>query len=345
MKTLAAVLCENAKPLELMEVEIPKLERGQALVKIFYSGVCHTQLNQIYGLKGADKNIPRLMGHEGSGIVEDIGEGVTKVKSGDYVVLSWLKGNGLEKKSSTYFCGDKKINSGPITTFAEKAIIAEANLVNLSREIPEEAAALLGCAIPTGTGMILNLFEDSPLKSIAIYGMGGVGSSALLGAKARGYNPIIAIDIHSSKLENSISLGATHVINATNLNPLEEILKLTEGKGVDYSIESSGNTKAMEMAFKSVKSRTGKAVVAGNVRKGEMISIDPEDLNQGRKLLGTFGGETHLDRDIPIYEKLYLEKKLPIEKLISKIYNLNEINMALDALKNGETCRPLIKLF
>ena len=345
MKTLAAVLYENAAPLDLREVEIPSLERGQTLVRILYSGVCHTQLNQIYGLKGQDKNIPRLMGHEGSAIVEDVGEGVTKVKRGDYVVLSWLKGYGIEKRSSTYMWGNKPINSGPVTTFAEKAVVAEANLAKLSnRDIPPDAAALLGCAIPTGTGMVFNLLDDIPGKSIAIYGVGGVGSSALLGAKARGYSPIFAVDISQRKLEHAIDLGATHAINARDTNPLAEIMRLTDGKGVDFAIESAGTTRTMEMAFKSLKNRVGKAVIAGNVKKGEMISIDPDDLNQGKKLLGTFGGETHLDRDVPVYERLYQDGKLPIEKLISRVYDLKEINAALDALKNGELCRPLIKI-
>ncbi len=225
----------------------------------------------------------------------------------------------------------------------ERAVVAEANLVKLRNEAtPPHVAALLGCAVPTGMGMVFHLLDEEP-GSIAIYGMGGVGSTSLLAAQVRGYAPIFAIDIYDHKLQHARSLGATYVINANRLNPLEEILRLTDGKGVDYAIECSGNARVMEMAFSSLKNK-GKAVIAGNVKSGEMISINPHELNMGKKLFGTFGGDARIEEDIPFYEQIYHQGKIPIEKLISKIYGFNEVNTALSALEKSEICRPIIEI-
>ena len=156
MKTKAAVLYETNKPLVIEEVEIPKLKDGQVLVKVLFSGVCGSQLNEIKGLKGEDKYLPHLLGHEGSGIVEEVGSKVTKVKKGDYVVLCWIKGSGLDAPSCQYTKDNIKINSGAITTFNQYSIISENRLFKIPKEVPPYVAALLGCAIPTGAGIIKN---------------------------------------------------------------------------------------------------------------------------------------------------------------------------------------------
>ncbi len=343
MKTRAAILYELGKPLRVEDVSIPEIRRGQALVKILYAGVCHSQLNEVRGFKGQDAYLPHLIGHEGSGLVEAIGEGVTKVKPGDYVVLTWIKGKGLDATGIKYNFGNCAVNAGPIAIFTEKALVAENRLVPISAQTPADIAALLGCAVPTGAGMVFNLLDDTPNKSIAIYGIGGVGSSALLAAKTRKYKPIIAVDIHDSKLSHAVLLGADYTINASQVNTLDEIMRITEKKGVDFAIESSGIPKAMELAFRSLAHK-GKAVIAGNAKKGETITLDPQGLNMGKKLLGTWGGETDPDRDIPMYEELYTKGLFPLEKLLTRTYTLDEINMALEDLENGKLCRSVIKL-
>ncbi len=343
MKTKAAVLYETEKPLRIEEIEIPELKEGQVLVKVLYSGVCHSQLNEIKGLKGNDPYLPHLLGHEGSGIVESLGGGVTKVKQGDYVVMTWIKGSGIDAPSTIYRLNGKNINSGAITTFSERSVISEDRLVKITEKIPGDIAALLGCAVPTGMGMVFNNLEEDPDKTIAVYGVGGVGSSSLIAAKSRGYKQIITIDIHDHKLEKAVELGATHTINARNENVIEAVKRITEGVGVDYAIESSGVKEIMETAFESLRNN-GKAIIAGNAKAGTKISIEIAGLNQGKKLLGTWGGETVPDRDIPMYEGLYLERKLPLDKLVTKTYRLEEVNHALDDLKKGELCRGLIKL-
>ncbi len=347
MKTKAAILYEQNKPLLIEEVEIPELRNGQVLVRMLCSGVCHTQLHEIKGEKGYDPYLPHLLGHEGSGLIEEVGEGVTKVKKGDYVAMTWMQGKGINAQGSKYKIGDKEINSGAITTFSYMAVVSENRLVKIDKKTPPDIAALLGCAVSTGVGMIENYFDEDKNKTIAIYGIGGIGSCALLGAKNRGYNKIIAVDIKKNKLDHALELGATHVINSLEKNPVEAIKEITQGKGVDYAVESSAVGKVMESAYESLAAG-GSLVIAGNAPKGTKIAIDTVGLNQGKKIFGTWGGylspnNVEPDKNIPRYEKMYHEGKLSLKKLITEVYNLNEINQAFDDLKEGRLCRALIR--
>lgn len=361
MKTKAAVLYEIDKPLVIEELELPPLKEGQVLVKILFSGICHSQINEIKGLKGEDKYLPHLLGHEGSGIVEEVGEGVTKVKKGDYVVLSWIKGEGLNNPSSQYLKDDLIINSGAITTFNQLSVISENRIFKIPHEVPPKVAALLGCAIPTGAGIIKNELklrrdenessenesnengsnESEESKSIAIFGIGGIGLSALLYAASLNCKKIIAVDINEKKLEFAKELGATKVINPVQEDPIEQIKELTAGKGVDYSVESSGVRKVMETAFSAINDQ-GTTIIAGNLKFGEKIAIDPFDLIKGKKIFGTWGGKTKPDEDIVYYAERYLQGELKLEKLISKVYPLDEINEAVKDLEEGKVIRALI---
>lgn len=345
MKTIAAVLYEVNKSLKVEELSIPELKAGQVLVKVAFSGVCHSQVNEISGLKGEDKFLPHTLGHEGSGVVEGIGEGVKKVKVGDHVVLTWIKGIGADITSSKYTdnngCG---INSGAISTFLTRAIVSENRVVKISDNMPLKEAALLGCAIPTGAGIIIRTIKRTGVNSIAIFGLGGIGLSALLAAKMKGAGTIIAVDIVVEKLEKAIQLGATHVINARERDVLSSIMEITSRKGVDYAIECAGKRESMEIAFKSVRDKGGICVIAGNLPQGEKISINPFDLIKGKQITGTWGGETEPDTDIPMYVDLYLSGKLKIDKLGSNIYSLSDINKAFENLKNGIDGRLLIDM-
>ncbi len=314
MKTKAAVLYQTGKPLVIEELEVPQPQNGQVLVKVAFSGICHSQLNEIRGRKGVGKFLPHTLGHEGSGVIEDTGPGITKVKRGDRVVLSWIKGKGIDVPAATYFKDKSKINSGAISTFLEHALIAENRLVPIKKEMPLEAAALLGCAIPTGAGIVINTLQAKPGSSIVIFGAGGVGLSAILAAGLVKCNPIIAVDIYDHKLETAKEMGATHTINALKEDPVKAILSLTGGKGVDYSIEASGAKQAMEAAFLSIAS-TGTTVIAGNLERGEKIATDSFDLIKGKRIIGTWGGETKPDTDIPLYVEHYLSGKLKLDKL------------------------------
>lgn len=341
MKTKCAILEQCNSPLKIKEVEIPILKEGQVLVKILFSGICHSQLNEIKGLNGEDKFLPHLLGHEGSGIVEEIGPLVTKVAKSDYVVLSWIKGNGLDCPSSRYFCDNKSINSGAISTFSQYAVISENRLVKILSSLPPQVAALLGCAIPTGAGMIKNQININSKHTVAIFGVGGIGLSALLYATSQGVSTIIAVDINQKKLLLAKELGASHIINAHTHNTLEEIQKITNGNGVDFALEATGVKGAMESAYASIKDQ-GNVILAGNLKKGETICIDPFGLIKGKKIVGSWGGNSNPEIDIPYYVQLCLQQKLRAEKLISRIYPLTEINQAFADLEAGEVIRALI---
>jgi S-(hydroxymethyl)glutathione dehydrogenase / alcohol dehydrogenase len=344
MKTKAAVLFECNQPLRIIEIEIPKLKPGQVLVDIAYSGVCHSQLNEINGLKGEDKYLPHTLGHEGSGVVLGIGAGVKKVKPGDNVVLTWIKGVGADVPSMVYQSCEGPINSGAISTFMEKTVVSENRLVPISKKMPLKEAALLGCAIPTGAGIVINNAKIKREDSVAIFGVGGIGLSAVMAASAIGLEKIIAIDVEEKKLELSKQIGATHTINASEKDSIIEIDQITVGKGVDYAIESAGRKDTMELAFQSVRNGGGKCIIAGNLPSGEKILIDPMDLIRGKNIAGTWGGETDPDKDIPEYVEWYQSGKMNLDKILTNDYPIEDINRAFDDLENGKVGRASVKL-
>ncbi|MFH1856431.1 MAG: zinc-binding dehydrogenase [Candidatus Omnitrophota bacterium] len=345
MKTKVAVLCQVNEPLRIEELTLPELKPGQVLVKIAYSGICHSQLNEINGLKGEDKFLPHTLGHEGSGVVEAVGAGVKKVKKGDRVVLTWIKSSGCDVPSVRYGRRDGSfVNSGAISTFLTKAVISENRVVKISDEMPLKEAALLGCAVPTGAGIVMNTLKVCSGDSIAVFGIGGIGLSALLAAKFAGASIIIAVDISDNKLEQSLKFGSTHTINAKDKSAVSEIMEITSGIGVDYAIEAAGKKESMENAFQSVRDNGGLCIVAGNLPQGERISINPFDLIKGKRIVGTWGGETHPDMDIPEYVKLYLSGKFDFGKMITHIVKLENVNEAFDLLKSDKTGRVLIEL-
>jgi S-(hydroxymethyl)glutathione dehydrogenase/alcohol dehydrogenase len=344
VKTPAAVLINIGQPLEIMELEIPELKPGQLLVDVEYAGVCHSQLHEVRGGRGPDNYLPHTLGHEGSGTVMKTGPGVEKVKPGDKVVLTWIKGEGMDVPGTVYNSEIGKINSGAISTFVKYTVTCENRVVPLQQNMPIREAALLGCAVPTGAGILINTVTVKPGSTIAIFGVGGIGLSALLAAVMLKASQIIAIDIVSAKLDEAKKLGATHVINAKQENVLDKIKEITGGAGVDNAIEAAGRPETMETAFQSIKYNGGLCVLAGNVKFGEKISLDPFDLIKGRKIIGTWGGETQPDTDLPKYESLFLSNELPFGKLVSNEWSLKNINEAFDALEAGEVSRALINL-
>lgn len=334
MKTKAAVLYKLNSPLVIEELEIPQIQPGQVLVNIKSSGICRSQINEINGLKGDDKYLPHLLGHEGAGVVVDIGQNVSKVKKGDHVVITWIKGKGLKAGPVKYLKNKKVINSGPIATFTKYSVISENRIVKISKDISFELASLLGCAIPTGAGIIINTLKNIKMNSIAVFGCGGVGGGAILGAKMRGINKIIAVDINPAALSYSKKLGASDTIKFQTETIVDQINKLTPG-GLDAAIEASGNKIAMEKAIESVKDN-GAVVIAGNIKYNEKISINPFDFIKGKRILGTWGGETDPDRDIHFYISEYKKGKLKLENMIGGRFKLNEINNALKLLEEGK---------
>ena len=343
-QTEGAVLFSPDRPLGVVSLSLPDLKPGQVLVDVSFSGICGSQLLEVRGKRGPDPHLPHALGHEGSGRIVDVGTGVTKVKPGDTVVLSWIKGSGADVSSTIYTGPKGPVNSGAISTLVRRTIISENRVTPISNKMPLREAALLGCAVPTGAGAVMNTAKIHSDSSIAIFGVGGIGLSAVMMANLMNATTIIAVDVLDYKLELAHKLGATHLINASQQEPSVVIPEITRGQGVDYSIEASGRQEAMEMAFKVVRDNGGLCVLVGNLSYAEHISLDPFDLIRGKRIVGTWGGETQPDRDIPIYVDLYVSGKLDLSALITHEYRLHEINQAFDDLQQGKVGRALVSM-
>jgi S-(hydroxymethyl)glutathione dehydrogenase/alcohol dehydrogenase len=343
MKTTAALLVQTGAPLVLAEIDIPALKPGQVLVEIAYSGACGTQVMEWRGDKGEDKWVPHCLGHEGTGTVLETGSAVTKVKAGDKVVLSWIKGSGIEAGGAVYAWGEKKVNAGGVTTFQRHAVVSENRLTLLPAELPMDLAVLLGCAAPTGMGAVYNVLKAQPGDAVAVFGTGGVGLHAVMAAALVGAMPVIAIDPNPTRRALAPLYGASHVIDPAAADALTEIKKIIP-QGVDIAVESSGVPAAMEMAVNATRQQGGRAVVIGNARQGAMLSLNPSVFNQGKSLMGTWGGDSVPDRDYGRYARLLGAGRFPVRNLLSKPYALEQADQALQDLASGTIGRPLIDM-
>jgi S-(hydroxymethyl)glutathione dehydrogenase / alcohol dehydrogenase len=337
-----AVLWKTGEPLSIEnDIKIPDLNEGQVLVKMSFSGVCRSQLMEVRGLRGEDKYLPHLSGHEGCGEVIEVGNSVTKVKVGDWVILGWIKSSGKDSKGAIYECKGVKINSGPVTTFSSFSIVSENRVVPLPKGVPKDIAVLFGCALPTGAGLVLNEISANDGDSIAIIGLGGIGLSALMATKVLNFRSVIAIDISDEKLETAKLFGASHTINSLTEDVNQRVLDITDCNGVDYSIEAAGETRTIQLAF-SIINNEGKCIFASHPPKGELIEIDPHDLISGKTIKGSWGGGANPDNDIPRLANIYKQGDLPLEMLINKVYGLDDINQALEDLEKYRVFRPII---
>ena len=343
MKTTAAILVELGKPLELADIDIPALKPGQCLIEVAFSGVCHTQVGEARGHRGEDKFLPHCLGHEGSGYVREVGPGVTRVKPGDAVILSWIKASGMDVPGCVYEWNGRKVNAGGITTFSNFSVIAENRLTVIPEGLSLRHAALIGCAVPTGAGVVFNTAQPKPGQSVVVFGVGGIGNCAVAAASVSGCVPVIAVDINPDKLALAKKFGATHTIDSKQSDAVAEIQKLVKG-GVDFAIEATGVPAVMRQALACVRQQGGTAVVIGNAKFGDKLELDPRELNMGKRLLGTWGGDNVPDRDYPRYARLMASGKLDLEPLLGKSYSLAEVNAALDDLEHGRAARPLIQM-
>ena len=340
----AAVLYEVGQPLCVEELEIAGTGPGQVLVEIAFSGVCRSQLMEARGGRGVDPWLPHLLGHEATGTVVEIGDGVTKVGPGDRVVLTWIRSSGQEVGGGKFCKGSRRINAGPITTFGTHAVVSENRIVPLPEGVPLDVGVLFGCALATGAGMVMNELNPEPGSSIAVFGMGGIGLSALMATKLFECQLVIAVDVSDAKLQTATEFGATHTIDARTQDPVEAIRALTDGRGVDYSLEAAGATHTIEQAFASVRKHGGKCLFASHPDSGHRIQLDPHDLISGKNIAGSWGGASQPDRDIPILARLYREGRLPLERLLTKRYSLADVNQALDDLESHQVFRPLLAM-
>ncbi|MCX7177191.1 MAG: zinc-binding dehydrogenase [Proteobacteria bacterium] len=339
--TKAAVLEELGKPLVIKIIELPELLPGQILVKVFFSGVCRSQLMEVRGGRGPDPWLPHLLGHEGSGQVIAVGEGVTKVGTGDEVVLGWVKGEGLDAPGAKYRCDGQMINSGRVTTFCNHTIVSESRVVKKPPDLPRDVAVLFGCALPTGAGMIFNELQPTIGSSVVVLGLGGIGLSALMALRAFDCSHVIAIDLSDEKLALAKDCGATHVFNPLRDNVIDRVLKLTAG-GADACVESAGTVASIELGFALIRKGGGKLLFASHPPEGETIRLAPHELISGKQIAGSWGGGSMPDRDIPRMHKIFCDGNIPLNRLLSRRYRLEEVNQALGDLEAGTVFRPLI---
>jgi len=344
MKGLAAILVQQKAPLALEEIEIPRPIVGQVLVKLLCSGICGSQIGEINGVKGPDRFIPHLLGHEGSGIVMECSEGVRTVKPGDKVVLHWRKGTGLEATTPVYNSKIGKVNAGWVTTFNEYAIISENRVTPIPKDFDSEAAALLGCAVTTGFGVINNNAHLKIGQSIAVFGAGGIGLSIVQGAALVSANPIIAVDLFDNRLALARNLGATHAINSTQADAEAEIPKIVGNGGVDVAVDNTGDVSVIEMAYRLTSAR-GRTILVGVPPKASTASIYTLPLHFEKVLTGSHGGESQPHLEIPNYVCLCNAGKLNLSACIGKRYNLTEINQAIEEMRSGAIAgRAIIRI-
>jgi len=333
--TKAAILTELRKPLILAEIEIPQeLKVGQVLVKIHFSGICGSQLGEIDGAKGEDKFLPHLLGHEGSGTVVAIGPGVKTVSLGDKVVLHWRKGDGIESEPPIYNWKGTKVNAGWVTTFNEFAIVSENRITTIPKDSEMDVAALFGCAVTTGFGIIENNAKLKIGESVVVFGAGGIGLNVVQAASLVSAYPIIAIDIFDNRLALAQEMGATHLINSRDKS-VEEISKLIRSiTKVDVFIDNTGNPQIIELGYNILKPQ-GKMVLVGVPKKGNNINIFSLPMHFGKSIIGSHGGDGLPQIDIPRYHNLYRMERIKLRELVTDQFTMEEINKAINQLRDG----------
>ena len=322
------------------KINFPSLRNGQVLVKIIYTGICKSQIYEIFGGRDNKKYIPHMLGHEATGIVIDKAKDVKKVKKNDRVILTWLKCSGIQATNPKYFNGKKIINSGSVTTFSSQAIVSENRILKLPKDISFRKGVILGCAFPTGAGMIINNISKFKNKKIAFVGLGGVGVSALLASLNSNLEEIYGFDIDKKKinfLKKNIKSNKIIFSNFTSIN------KKKFTNYFDFVFETSGSIKGIEDAFKILNYK-GKMIFASHPHRGKKIKIDPFELIKGKKIFGSWGGDINYEKKSNEIFKLFRKIENYESIFNEKIYKFENINKAIKDLKANKVLRPIIKL-
>lgn len=367
IKCKAAIAWGPGQPLSIEEVEVMPPQAGEVRVRIVATGVCHTDA---FTLSGEDPEgvFPCILGHEGGGIVESVGEGVTSVKVGDHVIplytpecgeckfcksgktnlcqkIRATQGKGLMPDGTTRFSKDGQ----PIyhymgtSTFSEYTVLPEISIAKVDPAAPLEEVCLLGCGVTTGIGAVMNTAKVKEGESVAIFGLGGIGLSAVIGARLARAGRIIAIDINESKFELARKLGATDCINPNDYDkPIQEVIvELTDG-GVDFSFECIGNVKVMRAALECCHKGWGESVIIGVAGAGQEISTRPFQLVTGRVWRGSAFGGVRGRSELPSYVQRYMQGEFRLDDFITHTMGLEQINEAFDLMHEGKSIRTVI---
>jgi S-(hydroxymethyl)glutathione dehydrogenase/alcohol dehydrogenase len=361
----AAVLYEANQPMVIEDLALDSPKAGEILVRIAATGICHSDYHVIDGSwhgKGYPK--PVVLGHEASAIVEAIGPSVTMVKPGDHVILSFVptcgrcrncvRGephlcNGMDSPAGTMpdgtrrlHLGDREINHfGRMSSFAERSILHESQAIPIRSDMPLDRAALIGCAVMTGVGAVLNTAKVEPGSTLAVFATGGVGLNVIMGGVLASASRIIAVDLLDNKLEYARTVGATDTVNSSRVDPVEAIKEITGGEGVDYAFDAIGLPKVSRQAY-DVTRNGGTTVVVGMAPTGAEIPIPATIAGASKTVKGCFYGSTRPSTDFPRLVDFYLSGRLKLDQIISRRYRLDQINEAFQALARGDNARGVI---
>jgi S-(hydroxymethyl)glutathione dehydrogenase/alcohol dehydrogenase len=340
MKTLAAILVEQRKPLVLDEVEVPALEFGQVLVEVKVSRICGSQIGEIDGVKGPDKYLPHLLGHEGGGIVREVGPEVTHVKPGDHVVLHWRLGAGIQARPVHYKLGKKIINAGNITTFQQFTVVSENRLTAIPSDVNFEVAALLADTLTTGFGAVARNAKVEIGEAVVVIGVGGIGLGTVLGAHLAGAHPVIGVDVHDHKLVKAREFGATHTINSRTENLVDAVQRILGGPA-DAIFDGTGNPAVIEQAWK-ITGPKGRLVLVGVMSHDRQFSVNTLPMHYGKTLIGSEGGMSRPLTDIPRLLRMMEAGRFDPRKFVTHRCNLTDVNSAITTMRAGESVHTMI---
>ena len=332
----AALLEKITDPLAIREVGLSELEVGQVLVKVLVSGLCGAQLHEIRGHKGNEKFLPHLMGHEGCGIVEEVGPGVTTVKVGDKVVMHWRPGSGIESTFPKYLLGDKWISSGKCTTLSEYSIVSENRVTTVPQDTPEDLCAILGCALTTAMGIIDNEADLKFGESVAVIGCGGVGLNLIQAAALKSACPIVAIDCSESKKDLVFTAGAS--VFAAELKEL--------GDKYDVIIDTTGIPGVISDAITHLSGK-GRMILVGQPAPGRGVEVmNAVNLFNcvAQSIMATKGSKSYPAEDIPRYVRMHQEGILDVKQFVTHRFKLDQVNEAFDLLRSGNAGRIIIEI-
>lgn len=343
-KNIAAILNRQKKDLLLVDLEYPNVPKNYVLVKMLYSGICHTQLNEISGILGKDRFIPHCMGHEGVGEIVNIGQGVRKFKINDKVVVSWIKKKTNKKVLPTFYKNkSNKINTGGCNTLLNYSLVSDDRIFKMNKKNKHlRESVLLGCALPTASNAILNNSSIKKKSKIMIMGMGGLGYASLLVLNYLKCENITCVDNNKKKLNlvNKRKGVNFKLINTTNL---EEFASLNKDS-FDLIIDCTGSKKLIEKTFSLCKRFIGRFIIIGNTKLNEKISLNAWDFIFGKTFTGAWGNGGTTMKNFEINEKILIDQIKNVKKILPRTnYKLNNINKAINDFKNGKVLRPIIK--
>ncbi len=357
----AAVLNQANEPLSIEELDLPALGPTHVLVRLAASGVCHSDWHVIKG-DWPDVAVPTVLGHEGSGVVELVGDAVVGIQPGDHVILNWQpscgrcemcqrgypnlchRGPDLTTNPVRPATGERINKFIGLGTFGTHTLVPHESVIVIDPDMPFEQASLIGCAVMTGVGAVINTARVKPGRSVAVFGCGGVGLNCIQGALLAGAEPIMAVDIYDHKLEMARQFGATHLVNARQEDPVQRIVEITDGHGAHYAFEAVGLSGETYRQSIECTRRRGVTVFVGLTAYGVPIELESMMLYYEKTVMGTRYGTARPHIDFPRLIRLYKAGKLKLDELVSRIYPLEEVNEAFRAMAGGEVARGVLRL-